>query len=122
VPQLPDLTRRENFSAAMQIIILLDRSISRPGHSADDDQLYAHCHRLALLRQALGTQQLPPNQVLIGLAMFMTFLVMGNDAAPRQRRSAAALSQRNDRSRNPPCAIAAAPNARFHDYPDRTLS
>ena len=32
---------------------------------------------LALLRQALGTQQLPPNQVLIGLAMFMTFLIMG---------------------------------------------
>ena len=32
---------------------------------------------LALLRQALGTQQLPPNQILIGLAMFMTFLVMG---------------------------------------------
>jgi len=32
---------------------------------------------LALLRQALGTQQLPPNQVLIGLAMFMTFVIMG---------------------------------------------
>ena len=32
---------------------------------------------LSLLRQALGTQQLPPNQVLIGLAIFMTFLVMG---------------------------------------------
>ncbi len=31
---------------------------------------------LALLRQALGTQQLPPSQVVVGLAMFMTFLVM----------------------------------------------
>src|SRR5437016_4796179 len=31
---------------------------------------------LSLLRQALGTQQLPPNQVLVGLAMFMTFIVM----------------------------------------------
>jgi flagellar biosynthetic protein FliP len=31
---------------------------------------------LSLLRQALGTQQLPPNQVMIGLSMFMTFLVM----------------------------------------------
>src|SRR5699024_10653567 len=28
------------------------------------------------LRQALGTQGLPPNQVLIGLALFMTFVVM----------------------------------------------
>jgi len=31
---------------------------------------------LGLLRQALATQQLPPNQVLIGLALFMTFVVM----------------------------------------------
>ncbi len=29
-----------------------------------------------LLRQALGTQQLPPNQVLISLSLFLTFLVM----------------------------------------------
>lgn len=32
---------------------------------------------LSLLRQALATQQLPPNQVLISLALFMTFVVMG---------------------------------------------
>jgi len=31
---------------------------------------------LGLLRQALGTQQLPPNQVLFGLALFMTVVVM----------------------------------------------
>lgn len=31
---------------------------------------------LSFLRQALGTQQIPPNQVLIGLALFMTFFVM----------------------------------------------
>lgn len=31
---------------------------------------------LAILRQALGTQQTPSSQVLIGLAMFMTFFVM----------------------------------------------
>jgi flagellar biosynthetic protein FliP len=31
---------------------------------------------LAFLRQALGTQQVPPNQVLIGLAMFLTFFIM----------------------------------------------
>ena len=29
-----------------------------------------------LLRQALGTQQLPPNQVLISLSLFLTFTVM----------------------------------------------
>jgi flagellar biosynthetic protein FliP len=31
---------------------------------------------LGFLRQALATQQMPPNQVLIGLALFMTFFVM----------------------------------------------
>jgi flagellar biosynthetic protein FliP len=29
------------------------------------------------IRQALGTQQIPPNQILIGLALFLTFFVMG---------------------------------------------
>jgi len=28
------------------------------------------------LRQALGTQQMPPNQVIIGLALFLTFFIM----------------------------------------------
>ena len=32
---------------------------------------------LSLLRQALGTQTSPPNQVLIGLALFLTLFVMG---------------------------------------------
>lgn len=31
---------------------------------------------LSILRQALGTQQTPPNQVLIALALFVTFFVM----------------------------------------------
>ena len=31
---------------------------------------------LAFLRQAMGTQQTPPNQVLISLALFLTFFVM----------------------------------------------
>ncbi len=30
----------------------------------------------AFLKQALGTQQMPPNQVLIGLALFLTFFIM----------------------------------------------
>src|SRR5690349_16072231 len=32
---------------------------------------------LAILRQALGAGQAPPNQVLIGLALFLTLFVMG---------------------------------------------
>ena len=32
---------------------------------------------LSLLRQALGTQSAPPNQIIIGLSLFLTFFVMG---------------------------------------------
>ncbi len=32
---------------------------------------------LGFLRQAMGTQQSPPNQVLVGLALFLTFFIMG---------------------------------------------
>ena len=31
---------------------------------------------LSLLRQAMGTQQTPPNQVLIAIALFLTFFIM----------------------------------------------
>ncbi|NCN95137.1 MAG: flagellar type III secretion system pore protein FliP [Bdellovibrionales bacterium] len=32
---------------------------------------------LSFVRQALGTQQMPPNQLLVGLALFLTFFIMG---------------------------------------------
>ena len=32
---------------------------------------------LSLLRQALGTQSVPPNQVVVGLSLFLTLFVMG---------------------------------------------
>ncbi|MGK5081701.1 flagellar type III secretion system pore protein FliP [Bdellovibrionota bacterium FG-1] len=31
---------------------------------------------LSFIRQALGTQQMPPNQVIVGLALFLSFFVM----------------------------------------------
>jgi flagellar biosynthetic protein FliP len=31
---------------------------------------------LSLLRQALGTQQTPPNQVLVSIALFLTIFIM----------------------------------------------
>ncbi len=32
---------------------------------------------LSFLRQALGVQQMPPNQLLMGLSLFLTFFIMG---------------------------------------------
>jgi flagellar biosynthetic protein FliP len=31
---------------------------------------------LGFMRQAMGTQQMPPNQVIVGMALFLTFFVM----------------------------------------------
>ncbi|MEW5847914.1 MAG: flagellar type III secretion system pore protein FliP [Myxococcota bacterium] len=45
---------------------------------------------LSFLRQALGTPQLPPNQVLIGLSLFLTMFVMGPT-----------LTELNDRALSP---------------------
>jgi flagellar biosynthetic protein FliP len=74
--QLPDLSKRENFSAAMQIIILLTVLSLAPAIMLMMTSFTRIVIVLALLRQALGAQQLPPNQILVGLAMFMTFLIM----------------------------------------------
>jgi len=55
---------------------------------------------LSLLRQALGTQSAPPNQVVVGLSLFLTFFVMGptldkvyNDAYLPYTKSAISFEQ-----------------------------
>ena len=74
--QLPDITQPENLSSAMQVIILLTVLSLAPAILLMMTCFTRIIIVLSLLRQALGTQQLPPNQVMIGLSMFMTFLVM----------------------------------------------
>jgi flagellar biosynthetic protein FliP len=74
--QLPDLTKRENFGGAMQLVILLTVLSLAPAILIMMTSFTRIVIVLSLLRQALGTQQLPPNQILIGLALFMSFLIM----------------------------------------------
>src|SRR5687768_18204882 len=76
-PTLPDLTKRENFSAGLQILVLLTVLSLAPAILIMMTSFTRIVIVLSLLRQALGTASLPPNQVLIALSMFMTFLVMG---------------------------------------------
>src|SRR4051812_41526796 len=65
--QLPDLTKKETFSSAMQMVILLTVLSLAPAILIMMTSVTRIVIVLSLLRQALGTQQLPPNQVLIGL-------------------------------------------------------
>ena len=61
---------------------------------------------LGLLRQAVGTQQLPPSQVITSLALFITLLVMapGVEAGLRRARSCPTRSSRSAWSRRGPRA------------------
>ncbi len=52
---------------------------------------------LGILRQALGAGQTPPNQVLLGLSLFLTFFVMTPVVEQDQHHGAAALLGRHDR-------------------------
>lgn len=74
---LPDLSKKETFSSALQIIILLTVLSLAPAILIMMTSFTRIVIVLSLLRQALGTQSLPPNQIIIGLSLFMTFLIMG---------------------------------------------
>jgi flagellar biosynthesis protein FliP len=81
---MPDLTRAlptttdpEKLSSSIQILLLLSILALAPSILLMTTCFTRVIIVLSLLRQALGAAQLPPNQVLIGLALFITFLVMG---------------------------------------------
>ena len=51
---------------------------------------------LSILRQAVGLQQSPPNQVLIGLSLFLSLFVMAPTLEKRERTGDRALLGRHD--------------------------
>lgn len=64
------------LSTAMNIVLLLTVISLAPSIMLMTTCFVRIIVVLGLLRQALGTQNLPPPQVITGLALFMTFLVM----------------------------------------------
>lgn len=64
------------LSASLSIILLLTVLSLAPAILVMCTSFTRIVVVLALLRQAIGTQALPPSQVIVGLALFMTFLVM----------------------------------------------
>ncbi len=67
---------------------------------------------LSILRQALGLQQSPPNQVLIGLSLFLSLFIM---APTLDKVNAAAIAPYAAGTINAEQAIAAAASP-FHDF------
>jgi flagellar biosynthetic protein FliP len=74
---IPTTTEPKKLSASLQILLLMSVLTLAPSILLMTTCFTRIVIVMSLLRQALGASQLPPNQILIGLSLFMTFLVMG---------------------------------------------
>ena len=79
----------------MQIILLLTVLTLLPAIFMSVTPFLRIVVVLHFLRQALGTQTAPSNQVLVGLALFLSLLVMQPVADAGLSRSLAAAGRRN---------------------------
>jgi len=73
---LPQANSRESLTKTMQIFVVMTLLMVAPSIILMMTSFVRMVVVLALLKRAIGTQNLPPSQVIVGLALFMTFLVM----------------------------------------------
>ncbi len=64
------------YSLSLQVLVLMTAITVLPGLLLTMTSFTRIIIVLAILRQALGTSQTPSNQILLGLALFITFFVM----------------------------------------------
>ena len=109
---IPDLTRivpaassRESLTSSLQILVMMTVLAVAPSIVLMMTCFSRILIVLVLLRQALGTQTIPPSQILVGLALFMTLLVM---APTWQKLNADAVSPYLDGRLSQTEALAAA--------------
>lgn len=66
----------QDFTTSIQVLLLLTILSMAPSILMMMTSFTRIIILLSFLRNALGTQQMPPNQVLIGLALFLTLFIM----------------------------------------------
>jgi flagellar biosynthetic protein FliP len=66
----------QSWSVSIQILVLMTLLTLLPAAILSTSAFVRIIIVLSILRQALGTAQTPPNQVLLGVALFLTFFVM----------------------------------------------
>ena len=66
----------QSFSLSIQILVLMTLLTLLPALVLSTSAFIRIIIVLSILRQALGTAQTPPNQVLLGIALFLTFFIM----------------------------------------------
>nr|WP_232064149.1 flagellar type III secretion system pore protein FliP [Undibacterium sp. YM2] len=67
----------QNYSLSIQTLLFLTALSFLPAALLMMTSFTRIIIVLSLLRQALGTQSAPPNQVMVGLSLFLTLFVMG---------------------------------------------
>lgn len=72
----PSASGGQDYTLSLQTLILLTSLTFLPAALLMMTSFTRIVIVLSLLRQALGTQSAPPNQVMIGLALFLTMFVM----------------------------------------------
>lgn len=92
--QIPDLTRvlpaaatPESISATLKIFVIMTVLTLAPAILMMTTSFTRILIVLAMLRQALGVNQLPPSQILVGISLFLTFLVMAPTYEKIQREA-----------------------------------
>ncbi|QDU55304.1 flagellar type III secretion system pore protein FliP [Aeoliella mucimassa] len=71
-----DWTKPERLTSTLQVMLMLTVVSLAPAILLMTTSFVRIVVVLGLLRQALGTQQLPPSQVITSIAMFVTLLLM----------------------------------------------
>ncbi len=71
-----EATEGQSYSLSIQILVLMTLLTLLPAAVLSMSAFVRVIIVLSILRQALGTAQTPPNQVLLGIALFLTFFVM----------------------------------------------
>jgi len=73
---LPAADSREGVSTTLKIFVIMTVLMLAPSILVMTTCFTRILIVLSLMRQALGTNQLPPTQILVGLSLFLSFLVM----------------------------------------------
>lgn len=68
----------QTWSLTLQVLVLMTALTLLPGIVLAMTSFTRIIVVFSILRQALGTAQAPPNPVLIGLALFLTWFIMGH--------------------------------------------
>jgi flagellar biosynthetic protein FliP len=73
---IDEATSPQQVSTALQILFVLTVLSMAPAILLMTTSFTRIVIVLSIVRQSMGTQQMPPNQVIVGLALFLTFFVM----------------------------------------------